>query len=150
MLVDESPTIIRTAAGDWGEGSREEISALIKLVDSPDYLPFFRQYIASGFDGTAPDAILDQMSETAAALPPYRAAALLTDATEQDFREISARSAEQLPILQVVRRDWAEAAQRWIAANQPKARVAVLGGHMMLYEYAQAFNSAVLSFLQDS
>ena len=57
------------------------------------------------------------MTETAAALPAERAAALLEDAT------------------------------RWIRANQPNARVKVLGGHLMLQEYPVAFNNAVLSFL---
>lgn len=150
VLVDESPTIIKTGSSDWGEGSRDEISAMIEMVDGPDYLPFFRQYIASGFDGEAPEGILDRMTETAAALPHESAAALLRDAAERDFRSISARAAEQVPVMQIVRKDWAEAAQRWIAANQPKAQVTVLGGHMMLYEHPEAFNSAVLAFLEDS
>ena len=83
------------------------------------------------------------MTETAAALPAERAAALLEDATRRDFWAISCQAAERVPVLQILRND----ATRWIRANQPNARVKVLGGHLMLQEYPVAFNNAVLSFL---
>ena len=39
--------------------------------------------------------------------------------------------------MQILRKDWADAAKRWIGINQPRARVAVLGDHLMLVEYAK-------------
>ena len=150
VLVDESPVIIRTHADDWGEGSAGDIAQLIAGVNSPGYLPFFKEYIAAGFQGNAPEETLDRMAETAAALPAARAAALLEDAAGRDFRPVSIRAAKQVPMMQILREDWAEAAQKWIAANQPAARVKVLGGHMMLFEYPEAFNNAVLSFLEEN
>ncbi|MCY4040240.1 MAG: alpha/beta hydrolase [Gammaproteobacteria bacterium] len=146
VLVDESPKIIKQSADDWGEGEADEVAALIDTVRGPGYLSFFREYMAEGFDGEAPPALLDRMTETAAALPSTRAAALLRDASERDFSALCKEAAQKMPVLQIVREDWSAAARRWIEANQPSARIEVLGSHLMLAEYPDAFNSAVLSF----
>ena len=149
VLVDESPKIIKSGPGDWGEGTAEEVEGLIATVAAPGgYLPFFRDYMAAGFEGEAPAALLERMTRTAAVLPPGRAAALLEDATRHDFSDVSKRAAQALPVMQIVRHDWAEDARRWVEANQPQARFAVLGGHLMLVEYADEFNRMVLDFLQ--
>ena len=150
VLVDESPKIVKDNEDDWGEGNAEEVAGLIEVVNGPGYLSFFREYMAAGFEGEAPAALLDEMTETASALRPSRAAALLDDATRQDFRALSTRVAEQMPVMQILRKDWADAAKRWIGVNQPRARVEVLGGHLMLVEYPAAFNAMVLSFLGGS
>ena len=147
VLVDESPRIIKNGAEDWGEGGAEEIASLIEMVNGPGYLPFFREYLAAGFEGDAPQSLLNRMAESAAALPPERAAARLEDATRHDFTTVSSKVAQQIPVMQILRQDWADDATRWIHANQPTARIEVLGGHMMLVEYAEAFNRVVLSFL---
>ena len=147
VLVDESPKIIKSSPDDWGEGDADEIAALIDTVGSAGYLSFFREYMAEGFDGEAPPALLDRMTKTAAALPAGRAAALLRDAAQRDFSLLSKRAASQLPVQQIVRKDWAIPARRWIEANQPGAHIEVLGRHLMLLEFPEAFNRAVLSFL---
>lgn len=147
VLVDESPTIVKANENDWGEGTAAEVAGMIAAVNDPGYLPFFREYMSAGFDSDAPDALLDRMTDIAAALPAERAAALLKDATRRDFRTVSRQAAERVPVLQILRKDWSEAATRWIRANQPNARIEILGGHLMLQEYPVAFNNAVLSFL---
>ena len=147
VLVDESPTIIKTADDDWGEGTAEEVAGLVATVNSPAYLPFFREYMAAGFEGEAPEELLDRMTDSAGTLPADRAAALLEDATRHDFRAISRVAAKRAPVLQILRKDWSETALRWIRENQAAARAEVLGGHLMLHEYPEAFNKTVLSFL---
>ena len=148
VLVDESPKIVKSSPDDWGEGDADEIAALIDTVGGAGYLPFFREYMAGGFDREAPPALLDRMTETASALPAPRAAALLVDAAQRDFSIPSKHAARELPVLQIVREDWAIAARRWIESNQPDAHIEVLGRHLMLLEYPEAFNRAVLSFLK--
>ena len=148
VLVDESPKIIKSGPDDWGEGAPEEIAGLIETVNGEGYLPFLREYMAAGFDGEAPAELLDQMTSTASALPPERAAALLEDAAQQDYSAASSRAAAAVPVLQIVREDWAAEAKAWIEANQPQARLEILGGHLMLIEYAEAFNASVLAFLE--
>lgn len=147
VLVDESPKIIKSDADDWGEGNAGEVAELIAAVNGPGYLPFFREYMAAGFEGEAPAALLDRMTDAAAKLPPARAAALLDDAAQRDLTAIARQAANVMPVMQLLRRDWANAATRWIRSNQPTAHIEVLGGHLMLLEYPQAFNQAVLSFL---
>ena len=147
VLVDESPKILRSDVRDWGEGDADELAELIAAVDGPGYLPFFRNYLADGFDGEAPTALLDKMTAIAAALPPKRAAALLQDAARQDFTVVARRAATEMPVMQILRRDWANEATRWIRSNQPTAHIKVFGGHLMLQEYPRTFNRAVLSFL---
>ena len=147
VLIDESMRIVKEGDDDWGEGTAEEVAGLIGLVGGDGYLPFFREYMAAGFEGEAPGGLLDRLTATAAALPPERAAALLEDATRHDFRATAIAAARKVPVLQIVRRDWAEAALRWIHGNQPGARAEVLGGHLMLLEYPDELNRLVLEFL---
>ena len=49
--------------------------------------------------------------------------------------------------MQIVRRNWADAALGWIRKNQPSSRVEVLGGHPMLLEYPDEMSRLVLEFL---
>lgn len=147
VLIDESMRIVKEREDDWGEGDTGEIAGLIKLVKDGAYLPFFREYMASGFEGHAPDELLDRLTETASALPPALAAALLEDAARHDFGPTASAAARKVPVMQVVRRDWSDAALRWIRKHQPNARIEVLGGHLMLLEYADELNGLVLDFL---
>ncbi len=150
ILIDESMRVIRESEDDWGEGTAEDIAGLIGIVNGNAYLPFVREYMASGFEGEAPAELLDRLTETASALPPARAAALLEEATCHDFRSTAAAAARKVPVMQVVRRDWADAADRWIREHQPNARLEVLGGHLMLLEYPDELNRLVLEFMGDS
>lgn len=148
--MDESPKIIKVDADDWAEGEASEVAELIETVSGPDYLSFFRRYIAAGFDGEAPTVLLDRLTDAASALPPKWAAALLRDAATRDYSSLSKRTDEALPILHILREDWSAAAKRWVAENQPHARIEVLGGHLMLLEYADEFDGLVLSFLSEN
>ena len=150
VLVDESMRIIKEREDDWGEGNAEEIAGLIGIVNSDAYLAFVREYMAAGFEGEAPTGLLDRLTGTASALPPARAAALLEDASRHDFRATAAAAAGNVPVMQIVRRDWADAADRWIRKHQPNARLEVLGGHLMLLEYPDELNRLVLEFIGDS
>ena len=150
VLADESPKIVKSQESDWGEGTADEIEALLSIVSGSDYLSFFRGYMAEGFQGAAPEALLDRLAENAAKLPALRAAALLEDATRHDFTGVCEQAAKRVPVLHILREEWAGSAKRWIARHQPSARVEVLGGHLMLLEYPEAFNRLVLSFLGDA
>ena len=150
VLIDESMRVIKEREDDWGEGTAEEIAGLIGIVNGDAYPPFFREYMARGFEGEAPAELLDRLTETASALSPARAAALLEDATRHDFRATAAAASSKVPVMQIVRRDWADAADRWMRRHQPNARLEVLGGHLMLLEYSDEMNRLVLEFLGDS
>lgn len=147
IAVDESPRIIRRTEQDWGEGTKEEIEGLIEIIRS-GYAEFFREYMASGFVNQPDDELLDNFTQIASSLTTEAAVGLLQDAAQQDYTQIAIQAAEKVPMLNIVRKDWADAAQRWIGEHQPKSTTKVLGGHLMLYEFAEEFNSCVLNFLQ--
>lgn len=147
IAVDESPRIIKASDNDWGEGSAEEISGLIEVVRSDSYLDFFRDYMAEGFVQQPDDELLDRFTQLASSLTPEVAADLLQDATQHDFVDIATNVALQVPVLNILREDWATEARSWIEKHQPTAETKVLGRHLMLYELADEFNSCVLNFL---
>lgn len=150
VAVDESPRIVQQSDPDWSEGSQAEIDGLIELVDSDAYLGFFRDYMASGFVKPPEDELLDRFTKTASSLTPAVAAGLLKDAAGRDYTGVAAAAAQNVPVLNIVREDWSEAAQRWIGEHQPSASIQVLGNHLMLYEFADEFNNHVLNFLKDA
>lgn len=148
VAVDESPRIVRQSDQDWGEGPKEEIDGLIELVRSDAYLGFFRDYMASGFVKPPEDELLDRFTKIASSLTPEVAAGLLEDAAGRDYTGVAIKTAQNVPVLNIVREDWSEAAQRWISEHQPGTDTRILGNHLMLYEFADNFNSYVLSFLK--
>ena len=150
ISVDETPTIIKRNDDDWGEGTQEEVQGLIDHVKSGVYLEFFREYMAEGFDGEAPEELLDRFTKHAESLSPEMAASLLEDAARRDYSEIAITVAEKMPVLQILRKDWSENAINWISQNQPSAQTEVLGGHLMVYEYADEFNKIVLEFIKSA
>ena len=107
VLADESPKIVKSQESDWGEGTADEIEALLSIVSGSDYLAFFRGYMAEGFQGAAPEALLDRLAENAAKLPALRAAALLEDATRHDFTGVCEQAAKRVPVLHILREEWA-------------------------------------------
>ena len=148
ISVDETPTIIKQTASDWGEGTEEEVQGLIQLVNSEAYLGFFRDYMAEGFEGDAPEELLNRFTKYAESLSPEMASHLLADAAQRDYSEIAKTVAEEMPMLQILRKDWSEEAIRWIKQNQPTAQTEVLGGHLMVHEFADEFNKIVLDFIK--
>ena len=147
IMVDEAPKIIREYDGDWGEGNAEEVAGLIDLVNSEAYLGFFREYMAEGYLGLAPPELLKQFTELASSLSPPQAAGLLQNASELDYRNLVMDISKKIPTLILVREDWSKNAEAWVKANTPKTRFEVLGGHLMLMEFPEKFNSLIIEFL---
>lgn len=146
VLLDESPVIVKELENDWGEGFREEIDGLIATVEG-EYLAFFRDYMAAGFDEPAPKAVLDRFTAFAASLSPAQASYLLRDATQYDFRDLLANLDGRVPVMQVLREDWSENGLNWLRENTPNAHTLVLGGHLMIWEYPATLAAAIKKFL---
>jgi len=151
ISVDETPTIVLEPPDGWGEAPPAEVCGLVEsLSNETGYRGFFTDYLHHGYEGE-PDPAWAERTVTAAMRTPVTVAALLmADCILRDYRETARRIDGELPILQILRQDWAEAARRWIGANQPHARVEVLGGHLMLHEHAERFNALVLDFLDEA
>ncbi len=150
ILADESPKIIKDTEQDWGEGTVEEVKGLIDMINSKTYLPFFKDYMAAGFDTAPDDALLNQFTKLAASLSPEQAASLLEDAAHYDFKDLLIRLDHQLPIQFILREDWSTEAAAWINTNLPKSSINIKGGHLMLMEYPEQFNQWVKHFMHNS
>ena len=148
VAVDESPKIIKSHADDWGEGMAEEIDDVVNMVRS-DYQGFFREYMAEGFVNRPSDDLLNRFTLAVGSLSPTSAAGLLADAATRDYSRIASEVATEIPVLNILREDWSSQAQIWIKLNQPATAIKVLGGHLMLYEFAEKFNAHVFDFLAD-
>ena len=148
VAVDESPQIIKSHADDWGEGMAEEVNGVVNMVRS-NYQGFFREYMAEGFINPPSDDLLDRFTLATGSLSPVMAAGLLADAATRDYSRVASEIAAEFPVLNILREDWSLQAQTWISLNQPAAAVKVLGGHLMLYEFAEKFNAHVFNFLAD-
>ena len=146
IAVDESPKIIKQHADDWGEGLVDDVKSVVDMAGA-DFQEFFRGYMAEGFVNPPDDVLLDRFTQAATVVSPEVAAALLANAAQMDFCQTASELAAEVPVLNIVRRDWSSQARQWIAANQPTATTRVLGKHLMLYEFAEEFNACVQDFL---
>ncbi len=148
--VDEAPKIISSAEGDWGEGPQAEICSLIEMLTTEGHQQFFTDYLRQCYEGEPDPEWSKRMSTAAARTPASVAALLLADAALRDYSETARQVASNIPMMQIIRKDWAPQASRWIEQNLPGARLEILGGHLMVHEYAGQFNSLLLDFLQSN
>ncbi|MFW5695558.1 MAG: alpha/beta fold hydrolase, partial [Alkalispirochaeta sp.] len=51
------------------------------------------------------------------------------------------------PTLYILAEHWAETARRFLKTHMPRTDTKVLGGHMMFWEHAEAFNAIVAEFV---
>ena len=87
---------------------------------------------------------LDQLTQT----PPYAAVMTILDAISADYTAEARAIDGEVPVLNVVAEERAEAAKAWLAANAPHSEVFALGEHLMLLEFPDPFNAAVEAFLE--
>jgi hypothetical protein len=54
---------------------------------------------------------------------------------------------ESIPALNIIAEHWAETAVSFTQKHFPNTKTEVLGGHMMFWEHAEAFNKKIDTFL---
>ena len=86
------------------------------------------------------------MLREAAKTPEYIACELIRNSFDLDYREVAGRIDKEIPVLQVVRKEWKQAAADWIRKNQPNARIYYMPAHLSFREYAEDFNTQALDF----
>jgi pimeloyl-ACP methyl ester carboxylesterase len=90
---------------------------------------------------------LTQMSEST---PTGIAVQLGADALFSDYRPELEKLSQEIPTLQILGEEDAPTAKPWLEENAPKARVEVLGRHMMFWEDSEAFNKIFSDFVSRS
>ena len=64
-----------------------------------------------------------------------------------NYLEAAGQVDAALPALTVIAEHWADTAVAFLSQHCPSTRTAVLGGHMMFWEYPAQFNQILEDFL---
>ena len=144
--IDEPPKIRKETASDWGEGKEDELQAGMEMLTNHGHLNFFEDYLHHCYVNKPDPAFIRDMLSEAAKTPESIAFELIKTSFDLDYREIARRIDKEMPVMQVVREDWGQAAGKWISENQPNARVYYMPAHLSFHEYAQDFNTQALDF----
>ena len=94
------------------------------------------------------DKELQWLVEQSLNTPYYIAANLFAAGMFSDYREEARRLSEAVTTLAIVAEHWQDAAKGTIAKVFPSTKVEVLGGHLMFWEYSEAFNAIMEEFLE--
>ena len=82
--------------------------------------------------------------------PTGIAVQLAADALFSDYRPELEKLSQEVPTLHVLGEEDVATAKPWLEENAPKARIEVLGRHMMFWEDSEAFNKIFLGFVNRS
>ena len=109
-------------------------------------MKFFEHYLYHCYVGTPESMFVQEMLSDAAKTPEPVAFELIRSSFDLDYREVARRIDREIPVMQVVREDWRQAAGKWISENQPNAGIYYMPGHLSFHEFAEDFNRQVLDF----
>ncbi len=146
ISIDEPPKIMKENGSDWGEGEEEELQASLELIAKYGHLKFFEEYLRYCYVGAPGEVFVQDMLREAAKTPEHIACELIKISFDLDYREVAGRIDKEIPVLQIVREEWKQAAGEWIRKNQPNARIHYMPDHLSFHEYAEEFNAQVLDF----
>ena len=113
--IDEPPKIRKETASDWGEGKKDELQAGMEMLTNHGHLNFFEDYLHHCYVNQPDPAFVRDMLSEAAKTPEPIACDLIKTSFDLDYREVARRIDKEIPVMQVVREDWRQAAGKWIS-----------------------------------
>jgi pimeloyl-ACP methyl ester carboxylesterase len=148
--IDQSPHPLDLDGGPkWNEGpltdTRDSFNGLNH--DRAEFTAAFAQWMVRRKLTPAELGWLTEMMEST---PTGIAVQLAADALFSDYRPELEKLSREVPTLHVLGEEDAATAKPWLEKNAPKARVEVLGRHMMFWEDSEAFNEVFSDFLTRS
>lgn len=150
VMIDLSPKPLSVTDGDWVEGPLDEIAGAYTayLRTSKGQREFIEYYATNVMvqRELSPEELF-WIIEQSAKTPVEIAASLFASGMFSDYREEAKLADASVPVLSVVAEHWAETAVPFFASVSPKAQSFVLGGHLMFWEHADAFNAKISEFL---
>lgn len=151
ILVDMSPKPLSTDhINDWVEGSLDDIGlAYNTYLRNPEgQRTFITDYANQVMvQRQLEDDELNWIVEQSLKTPYYIAANLFASGMFLDYREEARLASESRPTLTILAEHWADTARLFTQKVSPKSKIAVLGGHLMFWEYSEAFNQLIGEFL---
>jgi pimeloyl-ACP methyl ester carboxylesterase len=153
IQVDLSPTPLSVDPDAWVEGPLGEIGdAYNAYLRNQEGQRGFVEYYATEVmvqRDLTPDElfwIIDQSIKT----PTFVAAALFASGMFSNYMEEAKMLDGNRPVLCIAAEHWGHTAVAYMNAHCPNTKTAVLGGHMMFWEHAAAFNNIVTDFLAEA
>lgn len=146
VLVDEPPKAVGDAEREWvwgafgGYRSTFE-SILYRRRASAEGLA--RWMVARDLEDEELRWIVDESLKT----PVEAALSLMVDTTILDFSDEARALDGVVPVLYMVREEWAADARAWLDAHAPAAEVVTLGSHAEHWERPDVFNAKLRDFL---
>ena len=150
VCIDQSPhPLDRDGGPKWNEGpltdTRDSFNGL--NYDRAEFTAAFAQWMVKRKLTPAELRWLTEMMEST---PTGIAVQLAADALFSDYRPELEKLSQEIPTLQILGEEDAPTAKPWLEENAPKAKVEVLGRHMMFWEDSEAFNKIFSDFLSRS
>lgn len=150
VSIDLSPKTLSIHEDAWTEGPLDEIGGLFNtfLFTQQGHRDFVEAYatevmVQRQLDPAELAWIIGQSTQT----PTPYAALYFASGMFSDYRDEAQLVARSRPALHVIAEHWADVAEPFIKELCPETETAVLGGHMMFWEHADAFNKILETFL---
>lgn len=148
--IDQSPYPLDIKGGPkWNEGpltdTRDSFNGL--NYDRAQFTATFAQWMVKRKLTPAELRWLTGIMDTT---PTGIAVQLAADALFSDYRPELEKLSREIPTLHVLGEEDATTARPWLKENAPKAKIEVLGRHMMFWEDSEAFNKIFSDFLSRS
>lgn len=146
--IDMPPKTIQVNKDDWSQGPLEVVREMYRSILATDQPYFFESYIHHMIIRNVEAEDVTWMLEQSRHTPPIIAAQIVADANLCDYSDVARKIAKEIPVMHFVRQDWSTMAVNWLDKNTPDIECKVMGGHMMFWEEADAFNTALAGFFK--
>ena len=144
IFIDQGPKSLLTGEGEWAIGDAIALKGFIDGINKSrrSYTEGFLKWTVTR-EMTIKE--LQWMLDESLKTPTYIATLLITDGWLSDYTDLVPKLT--IPIMNIVREDWAEPATKYLQATLPDSKIFVLGKHSMFWEFPDKFNQAVAVFL---
>jgi non-heme chloroperoxidase len=145
--IDMPPKGLKMHDDDWAEAPLTEMHGMFSAILQPDHRVLMQNYAQYMIVREASKEEIEWVVCQSMQTPSIVAALLAADAALSDYSKTVCELADALPVLHVIREDWAPVAIKWLEKNTPNARKEIMGGHMMFWEDPDSFNGKFLEFV---
>lgn len=145
--IDMPPKVIRINDDDWAEGDLATIRAMYHSILDPQQPHFFEAYARYMIIREAKEEEVAWIVAESQKTPLSIAAQIVADANLCDYSDTAIELAASRPVMHFIKQDWSDIALAWLGKYTPSVKTRVMGGHMMFWEEAAEFNTALADFL---
>jgi len=151
IVIDQPPKCMSVEVSDWTQGSLDVLASIHTqfLRDRTGQANYMRREIGTRMIERLVEPPEEEwLLAHALSTNPLVAAQLYASAMFTDMLEPAIQLSRARPMLFCIAESWAEKAVRYLLAKIPDSQRAVFGGHMMFWEYPEAFNQVVTEFVR--